>query len=62
MGYSAVWLRVLPDNAAALAAYRAAGFLTASPAQEREFNAGQPRPYRWLLGPAEGEPGTEPGS
>ena len=62
MGYTAVWLRVLPDNAAALAAYRAAGFLPASPAQEREFNAGQPRPYRWLLGPAEGEPGTEPGS
>ena len=62
MGYSAVWLRVLPDNAAALAAYRAVGFLPASPAQEREFNAGQPRPYRWLLGPAEGEPGTGPGS
>jgi [ribosomal protein S18]-alanine N-acetyltransferase len=60
MGYDAVWVRVVPSNAAALAAYRAAGFADATEAQEREFNAGQPQAYRWLLRRA--EPGTERGS
>jgi len=47
-GWAAVWLRVVPGNEPALAAYRAAGFERASPDEERSFNAGQPVSYRWL--------------
>ena len=43
-----VWLRVVPDNAAALRAYVAAGFVPAAADAERAFNVGQPVAYRWL--------------
>jgi [ribosomal protein S18]-alanine N-acetyltransferase len=47
-GYDAVFLRVRPDNAAALAAYRRAGFRDVAPELQAEWNAPQPRPYAWL--------------
>ncbi len=47
-GFEAVWLRVLPSNAAAQAAYRAAGFTRADAALEAEFNRGQKREYAWM--------------
>ena len=47
-GFEAVWLRVVPGNAAAIRAYEAAGFARATPDEESEFNAGQPRVFLWL--------------
>jgi ribosomal protein S18 acetylase RimI-like enzyme len=47
-GFDAVWLRVVPDNEAALRAYAAAGFVRAGADEERAFNRGQPRRYAWL--------------
>lgn len=47
-GFGAVWLRVVPDNVRALAAYAAAGFVRATTAEEAEFNVGQPVTYLWL--------------
>ena len=47
-GFADVWLRVVPDNAAALRAYVAAGFVPAAADAERAFNVGQPVAYRWL--------------
>jgi ribosomal protein S18 acetylase RimI-like enzyme len=48
LGYDDVWLRVLPENHAALACYVAAGMRHADPALERSFNLGQRREYRWM--------------
>jgi ribosomal protein S18 acetylase RimI-like enzyme len=48
LGYEQIWLRVEPANSAAIACYTAAGLLPAEAAQERSFNAGQPREYRWM--------------
>lgn len=45
---STAWVRVVPENVAALRCYAAAGFTRASLAEEAEFNAAQPRAYRWL--------------
>jgi [ribosomal protein S18]-alanine N-acetyltransferase len=47
-GFDDVFLRVRPDNAAALAAYRAAGFADVAQELQDEWNAPQPRPYTWL--------------
>ncbi len=47
-GFAEVWLRVVPENAAARRAYVAAGFARATADQEDEFNAGQPRTYVWM--------------
>ncbi len=47
-GFADVWLRVVPENAAALRAYVAAGFVPAAVDAERAFNVGQPVAYRWL--------------
>jgi ribosomal protein S18 acetylase RimI-like enzyme len=47
-GFGSVWLRVVPDNAPALAAYAAAGFVRATDAEAAEFNTGQPVTYVWL--------------
>ena len=47
-GFAEVWLRVVPDNGAAIRAYEAAGFARATPEQEDDFNAGQPRAYVWM--------------
>lgn len=50
-GYPDAFVRVVPDNDAALACYRGAGF-TAIPEQERdEFNRGQPVDYVWMQYP-----------
>jgi ribosomal protein S18 acetylase RimI-like enzyme len=48
LGYDDVWLRVLPENHAALACYVAAGMRRADGALERSFNLGQRREYRWM--------------
>jgi ribosomal protein S18 acetylase RimI-like enzyme len=47
-GYEDVFLRVRPDNAVALAAYRRAGFVDVPADLQAEWNAPQPRPYAWL--------------
>jgi ribosomal protein S18 acetylase RimI-like enzyme len=47
-GFDAVWLRVVPQNAAARRAYDAAGFERATPEQEASFNIGQRRAYVWM--------------
>ena len=43
-----VYLRVLPDNAPALACYRGAGFARVAAAEEERFNRGQSHAYAWL--------------
>jgi ribosomal protein S18 acetylase RimI-like enzyme len=53
LGWSDVWLRVAPDNEAALRAYAAAGFSRASGDEEATFNAGQPLAFIWMRGPAD---------
>ena len=47
-GYPAAFVRVAPENAAALACYAAAGFAPVTPDERRRFNAGQPVAYAWL--------------
>jgi len=47
-GFADVWLRVVPDNEPALAAYRAAGFVRTTADEEASFNAGQPCDYVWM--------------
>ncbi len=47
-GFSAIWVRAVPENAAARACYRAAGFVRATEAQETAFNADQERVYVWM--------------
>jgi ribosomal protein S18 acetylase RimI-like enzyme len=48
LGLREIWLRVVPENAPALACYRSAGFVRASEDEETEFNKGQPRAYVWM--------------
>jgi ribosomal protein S18 acetylase RimI-like enzyme len=52
-GFAEVWLRVVPDNEPAVAAYRAAGFVRTSSEQEASFNEGQPCAYVWMRLPDE---------
>ena len=47
-GFEHVWLRVVPENAAARRAYEAAGFERATPDEETAFNVNQRRAYVWL--------------
>jgi ribosomal protein S18 acetylase RimI-like enzyme len=47
-GFGHIWLRVVATNQPALAAYRAVGFVRASPEEEAAFNEGQPVTYLWL--------------
>ena len=47
-GFDDVWLRVVPENAAAIRAYEAAGFSRATPEEEARFNVGQRRVYVWM--------------
>jgi ribosomal protein S18 acetylase RimI-like enzyme len=47
-GFDDVWLRVVPDNAPAIACYRGAGFVRASAEEETAFNEGQPVAYVWM--------------
>jgi RimJ/RimL family protein N-acetyltransferase len=48
LGYDEVWVRVVPENAAAIRAYSAAGFVRTTPEEESRFNEGQPREYVWM--------------
>jgi ribosomal protein S18 acetylase RimI-like enzyme len=45
---SNLFLRVHPDNDAAIACYATAGFVPVSAEDEAAFNAGQPASYRWM--------------
>lgn len=45
--YPAVFLRVHPDNAAALRSYAGAGFVPVDPAEAAAWNEGQPVAYAW---------------
>ena len=47
-GYRSAFVRVAPENAAALDCYQAAGFAPVSADEQREFNQGQPIEYVWL--------------
>jgi ribosomal protein S18 acetylase RimI-like enzyme len=47
-GFFAVWLRVMPENAQAIACYRSAGFVRATESEEAVFNVGQPCQYTWM--------------
>jgi ribosomal protein S18 acetylase RimI-like enzyme len=42
------FVRVVPDNSAALACYRGAGFSPVSEPEREEFNRGQPVDYVWM--------------
>ena len=50
-GLSACLLRVAPDNAPAIAFYRATGFAEVEPDRAAEWNQGQPTAYRWFEWP-----------
>ena len=58
-GYRAIWLRVLATNASALACYGNAGFVRATPDEEREFNVDQPREYVWMRYRGDGATGSD---
>ena len=45
---STVWVRVVPENQAAIRCYRAGGFAPVPHDQQAELNAKQPRTYCWL--------------
>ena len=47
-GFSTVWVRVVPGDAAAMACYRAASFVRTTPVQEDTLNADQDRVYAWM--------------
>ena len=47
-GYSEVFLRVRPENSAAIRAYHGSGFVDVPAALMEEWNDGQPVPYRWM--------------
>jgi ribosomal protein S18 acetylase RimI-like enzyme len=52
LGRSTCALRVVPDNAAALAVYRSQGFRDVAADVAAEWNRGQPVDYVWLVHPA----------
>ncbi len=43
-----VWVRVHPENKAAISLYSTSGFKFGNEAQQNEFNANQPVQYEWL--------------
>ncbi len=47
-GKAACFLRVVPDNEAALRLYRSAGFVDVDQTRTDAWNQGQPTPYTWL--------------
>jgi len=47
----AFWLRVAPDNDAALGCYESLGFVRAVASEQRRLNRSQPRDYVWLTRP-----------
>ncbi|MGW5867698.1 N-acetyltransferase family protein [Streptomyces sp. NPDC055239] len=54
VGYTEIFMRVHPGNAAALRCYRGAGFLPVDPALAAEWNNPQPVSYVWLRRADEG--------
>lgn len=56
-GYTEIFLRVHPGNAAALRCYRGAGFLPVDPTLAAEWNAPQPVGYVWLRQAGAGDGG-----
>jgi ribosomal protein S18 acetylase RimI-like enzyme len=46
--YPHAFLRVFPDNYAAIRCYRRAGFTPVSPSDQQAFNGGQPMDYLWM--------------
>ena len=42
------FVRVVPENGAALACYRGAGFSQVSEEEREQFNRGQPVDYVWM--------------
>ena len=48
VGLPDAFVRVVPENGAALAYYRAAGFSPVSEEEHEEFNRGQPVDYVWM--------------
>lgn len=49
-GYPQIFLRVCPDNQAAITCYLRASFTLFGPEEQRAFNQGQPLDYLWLRG------------
>lgn len=47
-GFPDAFVRVVPENGAALACYRGAGFSSVSETEREEFNRGQPVDYVWM--------------
>jgi len=47
-GFPEAFVRVVPENGAALACYRGAGFSTVSESEREEYNRGQPIDYIWM--------------
>ena len=47
----AAFVRVRPDNTAAVGCYQGAGFRLVSPDQRREYNVDQPSEYLWMTRP-----------
>jgi GNAT superfamily N-acetyltransferase len=47
-GFSKIWVRSVPGNAAAAACYRAAGFVRTTAVQEETLNFDQERAYVWM--------------
>jgi ribosomal protein S18 acetylase RimI-like enzyme len=56
-GRGACFLRVVPDNEAALALYRASGLVVVDEALMEEWNAAQPVAYVWMQHPSVGADG-----
>ena len=50
--YPRIFMRVHPDNQAALRCYAAAGFVPVPPDLQNEWNGRQPVAYRWLTLPS----------
>jgi ribosomal protein S18 acetylase RimI-like enzyme len=47
-GFPDAFVRVVPDNSAAIACYRSAGFSRVPEAEREEYNHGQPVDYIWM--------------
>jgi RimJ/RimL family protein N-acetyltransferase len=50
-GLPVAFVRVVPENAAAIGCYRGAGFSPVSEPEREEFNRGQPVDYVWMHHP-----------
>jgi len=50
-GFRDAFVRVFPDNTAAIACYLGAGFSMVSTTEQQQYNAGQPVDYLWMRTP-----------